>query len=70
MSTSPWIEGVIDAIGFIVGALIGFGVGQLLGFDLFSAGYGTASIVGILMVGVGGGAGVQVARALKARRRR
>jgi hypothetical protein len=70
MSRSPWVEGVIDAIGFVVGASLGFGLGQLLGFDLFTAGYGAASIVGILMVGVGGGAGVQAARALRARRHR
>jgi hypothetical protein len=55
-------EGLGDAIGFFVGALIGYGVGQWLGFDLFAAGYGTASIIAILLVGLGGGLGLQLIR--------
>ena len=63
MTGSPLLEGVTDAIGFVAGALAGFGIGQLLGCDVFAEGYGTASIIGIVLVGIGGGAGLQAARA-------
>jgi hypothetical protein len=56
------VEGLSDAIGFVGGALAGFWIGQWLGLDIFAAGYGTASIVGILLVGAGGGLGLQGAR--------
>lgn len=56
------LEGLTDAAGFIGGALLGFGVGKLLGLDLFAAGYGSASIAAIALVGIGGGAGLQAAR--------
>ena len=58
----PLLEGLIDAAGFVVGALVGYAVGRLLGWDIFSDGYTGASIAGILLVGLGGGAGVQLAR--------
>jgi hypothetical protein len=57
-----WLEGLSDAIGFVGGALLGFWVGRLLGLDLFAPGYGNASIGAILLVGLGGGAGLQLAR--------
>lgn len=69
MSTPHWLEGVTDAIGFVGGALAGFGLGRVLGFDVFAPGYGTAAIVGIVLVGIGGGAGLQLARAWRNRRR-
>jgi hypothetical protein len=56
------LEGLADAAGFLVGALIGFGIGKLLGLDLFSPGYGSMSLGAILLVGLGGGAGLQAAR--------
>jgi predicted lipid-binding transport protein (Tim44 family) len=56
------VEGLSDAIGFVGGALAGFWIGQWLGLDIFAAGYGTASILGILLVGAGGGLGLQGAR--------
>ena len=56
------IEGLTDAVGFIVGALLGFGLGVTLGFDLFAQGYGTGSIIAIVLVGLGGGMGLQAAR--------
>lgn len=56
------VEGLTDAIGFVGGALVGFWLARLLGFDLFSEGYGSASIVSIVAVGLGGGAGVGLAR--------
>ena len=55
----PLLEGLTDAIGFIVGALLGYGLGVALGLNLFAEGYGTGSIVAILLVGLGGGMGLQ-----------
>lgn len=60
------LEGLTDAIGFMVGALLGYGIGAALGLDLFAPGYGTGSIVAILLVGVGGGMGLQAARRFRA----
>ena len=62
MDKSPWVEGLADAIGFVGGALLGFWLGRLLGLDIFSPGYGNASIGGIVLVGLGGGLGLQLAR--------
>lgn len=70
MGTPRWLEGTTDAIGFVGGALTGFGLGRVLGFDVFAPGYGTAAIVGIVLVGLGGGAGLQLARAVLMSRRR
>ena len=56
------LEGLSDAIGFIGGALLGFWAGQALGFNIFEAGYSNNSIFGILLVGLGGGLGLQLAR--------
>ena len=57
------LEGVSDAVGFIGGALAGYWLGRLLGWNLFSEGYGSASMGAIVLVGIGGGLGLQVARA-------
>ena len=62
MSQKLLFEGVSDAIGFVGGALLGFWVGRLLGLDIFAPGYGNASIGGIVLVGLGGGLGLQLAR--------
>ena len=62
MNKSLLLEGLSDAIGFIGGALLGFWLGRALGLDVFEAGYGNASIAGIVLVGLGGGLGLQVAR--------
>jgi len=62
MDKSLLIEGLSDAIGFVGGALLGYWIGHLLGFDIFTAGYSNTSIVGIALVGLGGGLGLQVAR--------
>lgn len=59
---SMLIEGLSDAVGFVGGALLGFWAGHLLGFDIFEAGYGNGAIAGIVLVGLGGGLGLQVAR--------
>ena len=60
------MECLTDAIGFVVGALLGFGVGAAFGLDLFPPGYGTGSIIAILLVGMGGGMGLQAARHFRA----
>ena len=60
------MEGLTDAIGFMVGALLGFGIGAAFGLDLFAPGYGTGSIIAILLVGIGGGMGLQAARRFRA----
>ncbi|MDP9898373.1 hypothetical protein [Variovorax ginsengisoli] len=55
--------GLAQAILFVVGALLGRGVGLLLGLDAFgSAGYGNKEMFGILLIGLGGGAGAQLGR--------
>jgi len=60
------MEGLTDAIGFVVGALLGYGVGAAIGLDLFAPGYGTGSIIAIILVGIGGGMGLQAARHFRA----
>jgi hypothetical protein len=67
MKNSLWVEGLSDAIGFVGGALLGFWIGRLLGLDIFASGYGNASIGGIVIVGLGGGLGLQIARRWRAR---
>ncbi len=67
MTNKLLLEGVSDAVGFVGGALIGFWVGRLLGLDLFAPGYGNASVGAIVLVGVGGGAGLQLARKWRSR---
>ncbi len=62
MDKSLLLEGLSDAIGFVGGALLGFWVGQLSGLDIFAAGYNSTSTIGIVLVGLGGGVGLQLAR--------
>lgn len=59
---SMLVEGLSDAVGFLGGALLGFWAGHLLGLDIFEAGYGNGAIGGIVLVGLGGGLGLQLAR--------
>ena len=67
MNQKPlWLEGVSDAIGFLGGALLGFWAGRLLGLDIFAEGYGNAALGGIVLVGLGGGLGLQLARMWRA----
>ena len=61
-NTPLWVEGISDAVGFLGGALLGFWLGKWMGLDIFAPGYGNASIGAILLVGIGGGLGLQVAR--------
>ncbi len=67
MSKSLLAEGLSDAVGFVGGALLGFWLGRLFGLDIFAAGYGNSAIGGIVLVGLGGGVGLQVARRWRAR---
>ena len=69
MTNKLLLEGVSDAIGFVGGALIGFWIGRWLGLDVFAPGYGNAAIGGILLVGLGGGLGLQLARRWRNRQR-
>nr|WP_274708866.1 hypothetical protein [Variovorax sp. S12S4] len=56
--------GVAQAVLFVAGALLGRWIGLQLGLDAFGAnGYGNREIFGILLIGLGGGCGVQLARA-------
>ena len=59
------IEGLTDAVGFVVGALVGYGVGENFGLDVFAEGYSTSSIIAIALIGLGGGFGLQAARHLR-----
>jgi hypothetical protein len=61
------LEGLSDAVGFVGGAVAGYWIGQLLGWDVFSAGYNNASIGAILLVGLGGGGGLHLARFWRAK---
>jgi hypothetical protein len=67
MTDKLLMEGLSDAVGFMGGALLGFWLGSLLGLDVFAPGYGTASMGGIVLVGLGGGVGLQLARRWRAR---
>ncbi len=62
MDKTLLLEGLSDAVGFVGGALLGFWAGQLLGLDIFAAGYSGTSTIGIVLVGLGGGLGLQLAR--------
>ena len=54
--------GFSDAIGFVGGCLIAYWLGKLIGLDVFAPGYDKTSMGGIVLVGLGGGLGLQWAR--------
>ena len=57
------LEGLADAAGFVLGALAGWGLGLLLGIDFIrSSGYGGASMLGLVLILVGCGAGKWLSR--------
>ena len=62
MGKSLLIEGLADAVGFVGGSLLGYWLGQLLGLDLMAPGYSNATMGAIVLVGLGGGLGLQGAR--------
>ena len=56
--------GVAQAVLFVAGALLGRWLGLALGLDAFGPdGYTNKAILGIALIGLGGGGGVQLARA-------
>ncbi|MFO1211201.1 MAG: hypothetical protein U1E74_00695 [Paenacidovorax caeni] len=59
------LEGVTDAAGFLGGALAGYGIGRMLGLDIFTEGYDSSSITGIVLVGLGCGLGRHLARRVR-----
>ncbi len=60
-SKNLW-TGVSDAIGFVMGALTGYGVARFFNLDPFAQGYDNKSIIAIVLIGLGGGLGLNVAR--------
>ncbi len=64
------LEGLTDAIGFLAGVLVAWGLGHLLGFDPMAQGYGGSALAGILLAGIGGGVGLQLARRWRASRKK
>ncbi len=70
MGKSLLIEGLADAAGFVGGSLLGYWIGQMLGLDLMAPGYGNGTIGAILLVGLGGGLGLQAARRWLANQRK
>lgn len=63
------LEGLTDAIGFVAGVLLAWWIGSLFGFNPLAPGYGGSALGGILLAGLGGGAGLQLARRWRASRR-
>jgi hypothetical protein len=61
------MDGITDALGFVGGALAGMFVARAFGLDIFAPGYDSASIGGIVLCGLGGGLGLQLARWARAK---
>ena len=68
-SKSLLLDGLADAVGFVGGSLLAFWLGRQLGFDIFDAGYSNTTIFGIVLVGLGGGIGLQIARRWRGRQK-
>jgi hypothetical protein len=64
------LEGLADAIGFVGGALLGYWLGLAFGLNIFESGYSNASIAGIVLVGLGGGIGLHLARRWRSGRKK
>jgi hypothetical protein len=57
------VLGIAQAVGFFAGALLGRWIGVALGVDAFGPeGYSGRAMVGIGLIGLGGGGGIQLAR--------
>jgi hypothetical protein len=54
--------GFSDVLGFVGGCLIAYGLGKLIGMDALAAGSDNSSMGGIVLIGLGGGLGLQWAR--------
>ena len=55
-------EGLTDAIGFVAGVLFAWWLATVFGLDPLSTTYDNSAIAGVVMAGLGGGGGVQLAR--------
>lgn len=61
-------EGLADCIGFAGGAFLCYWVGTLLGFDMAVAGNtSNVGIVSVVLMLIGGGIGLKIARQLMTR---
>ncbi len=56
------VEGLSDAVGFVGGALAAYWIGLMFGFDPLAKGYEGNTVFGIVLAGIGGGVGLQLAR--------
>ena len=64
------VEGLSDAIGFVLGALAGWLAGRLLGFDALAGGaWDARATIGLAFVLAGCGAGKWAANRWRAKRR-
>lgn len=68
-SNSLLIDGLEDTVRFVGGSLLAFWLGRLLGFNIFDAGYSNSTILGIVLVGLGGGLGLQIAHRVRTKQR-
>ena len=68
-SKSLLMDGIADAVGFVGGSLLAFWLGRLLGLNIFDAGYSNSTIFGIVLIGLGGGLGLQIARRVRIQQR-
>ena len=62
MSKPLWIEGLTNGVGFAGGALLGWLLARMLGLNPLAPDAHGTSVFGIVLVGLGGGMGLQLAR--------
>ena len=62
-------DGLADAAGCLLGALLGLGAGQLLGLELPAGSFSNSSLIGIALIVLGASMGVRLARRWRARYR-
>jgi len=67
MPKSRFSEGFAEALGFLGGSLAGFWIGRWLELDIFAPVYGPTTLVAIFLVSLGGGLGLHVAKAWRAK---
>jgi hypothetical protein len=59
-------EGLTDCVGFAGGAFLCYWIGTLLGFNMAVAGNtSNAGIIGVIVMLIGGGLGLKIARYLR-----
>ncbi len=68
-SKSLLMDGLADAVGFVGGSLLAFWLARLLGLNIFEAGYSNSTIFAIVLLGLGGGLGLQIARRVRSAQR-